>query len=360
MLVEEVGPFRDRFELDFSDKRGTLCNFFLLAAPNGLGKTTLIRVFVGLLEILDRESQLPILAEFEEFMGLSGRAQLDVRLELSASGARESVILSLWTGADRPVQYLGEKELEQGNATRWLHIGAPSPDRGRRYDDESGRILDAIAPYIGKAMPSALFEQSIPAPTALYFPAGRSVSRPPRRHRPVIAQPDGIYYRPVQVFDQDGATWENSLDNLLTWYSWLEDGRYELIQELTDKHIFESTPKRLAPVNRALMQAEVSSASGFYRIDRLSHGERALMQLFVRTASHMAGSTLLVIDEMDLHLHPNWRIRLMRSLKGLVKQYPGLWIMASTHLPELIEEFAFEQEEQGLIKAGHIISREEL
>jgi predicted ATP-dependent endonuclease of OLD family len=94
--------------------------------------------------------------------------------------------------------------------------------------------------------------------------------------------------------------------------------------------------------------------------DRLSHGERSLLHLLVRSAYHRTGSTILLLDEMETHLHPKWQHKLMALLKEWVRQWPDLTVIATTHQPEMIEAFAFERAEDGLVKGGYIIEASEL
>lgn len=363
LSVEGVGPFSDPFTLDFTDGADTPCNVFLLASPNGFGKTSLLRILAMLVGLLggkqeragDREPGLQV----EDIASGRGRAQLDTRVEIEIDGARRAILLTLFAGGLPPAK--ADSDLEAINADLWVPIG-DRPFRGiGDQERETGDILKRSVRAYFEQFPDQLFDDGIPMPTVIFFPADRCIQRPPRQDRRTIAQPDDIQYRPVHVFDADGLTWENSLDNLLVWYSWLDDGRYQQLQDLVAEFIFREQGKALEPVERMTMEARISVVGGGrHRLDQLSHGERALMQLFVRVATHATAHTIVLLDEMDLHLHPIWRIRLMRSLKQLARRYVGLTVIVTTHLPELIEEFAYDEPEEGLIKAGHIISKDEL
>ncbi|RJF77506.1 hypothetical protein D3877_27415 [Azospirillum cavernae] len=92
----------------------------------------------------------------------------------------------------------------------------------------------------------------------------------------------------------------------------------------------------------------------------LSHGERSLMHLLVRSSYHKTGSTILMIDEMENHLHPNWQYRLMNLLKDWIRQWPDLTVIATTHNPEMLEAFEFDRPEEGLVKGGYLIEAGDL
>jgi|GEM_PF-1776731 len=364
LTVEDAGPFRQPFTLDFTDRSGTPGNLFLLAAPNGLGKTLLLNTLVGLVQLLDRRYRwdsarnADLLGWITDAGQRASRAQLDVRLELSIADRRSAVVLSLFIGKGSPAAW-DEEALDRAQASQWAWIAYSDGDTCFR-SDAIGRLLPESIEGALSETPSGLFDRGLTMPTVLFFPAHRRVVRPPSAADKMICEPDDFRYQPVHIFGNDGQSWGNSLDNLLVWHEWLADGRYQEIQKLVDRFIFNDTGKTLGAVNRAEMRAEIVTHGGLHRLDQLSHGERALMQLFVRIATHMTGNTVVVIDELDLHLHPIWRIRLLRALKALAKEYQGLSFIFTTHLPELIRDYAHECPEEGLIKIGHVISESEL
>lgn len=92
-----------------------------------------------------------------------------------------------------------------------------------------------------------------------------------------------------------------------------------------------------------------------HRLDRLSSGEKSLVQLYLRTGIHMTRNTILLIDELDVHLHSKWQHDLLNMLKQMAKNHPCLTIITSSHARELIPAFGHDIPEQGLRKGGHII-----
>lgn len=84
-----------------------------------------------------------------------------------------------------------------------------------------------------------------------------------------------------------------------------------------------------------------------------------MLQILTRMATHMTGETFVLIDELELHLHPNWSIGLLKTLKDIVATRP-VSVIFTTHSPEIIRIFAHHEDEQGLQKGGHIISQDEM
>lgn len=92
-----------------------------------------------------------------------------------------------------------------------------------------------------------------------------------------------------------------------------------------------------------------------HTLDRLSSGEKNLVDLFLRIRAHCTKNSIILIDEPEIHLHPNWQKRLMKNLRQFVQEYPGMTIIIATHSIEMLRAFGFEHKEKGLRKGGEII-----
>jgi len=120
-------------------------------------------------------------------------------------------------------------------------------------------------------------------------------------------------------------------------------------------HTFDFTDKKNDPP-----EAIIENAGNQHRLDQLSRGEKSLLQMCLRTAAHMTKNSILLIDEMDVHLHSKWQHRLLNWLKDMARTYPGLTIIATTHSREVMNSFAFDIEEEGVKKGGHFFSESRL
>lgn len=360
LLVVDVGLFNEPFFLDLIDSSGSPANIFLIASPNGLGKTTLLTTFASVFECLyGFEGNF----RQEDLNSGRGYAQLDAVVDVEVENRRVVVGLSVCCGGQiRTFDWndIGlNKDLIDGIETRStirFRQGATSSS-----GDELGRaFLNHIEGGVD-IRPSRLYDDEHQLPTVLSFPAMRRVVRPPEDEK-AIRPPPNFGYRPLQVFENDGTDWSTSLSNILLWMHWLDDGRYEELQDLVERSVLTNghQTKALGAVNRPSLMPLITSATGQpHRLDRLSHGERSLFQILARIAMHMTGNTFVVIDELELHLHPNWSLGLLKTLKSVVATRP-VSVIFTTHSPELIRAFAHEQEEDGLRKGGHIIEIEEL
>lgn len=111
-------------------------------------------------------------------------------------------------------------------------------------------------------------------------------------------------------------------------------------------------------MERSELTTYVSTPDGRHPLAGLSHGERALLQLFLRTAAHMTRNTILLIDEIEIHLHTKWMNRMFQLLKQLLQRIPTLSIVFSTHSRELAGVFDFKRPEAGIVKGGYVISED--
>lgn len=376
LKLEGVGPFRSAFELPLTGKSGDPANFFLLVSRNGFGKTTILETIHGLMEFLSvRQTRVGLnslrLERIHPDLADEGRAQLDIRLELEGGAtASKVVVLSLCMGTDAPLRAITPSILEAARADLWVPA-VLSPNRenwGKGYVTERPDILNALREYrISLANYGRHFSpngEGLHLPTTLYFTADRRILRPKDAER-AVKRPEALAYGTAHKFETDGTTWETSLDGLLVWYEWVGQGLFGEARDLVNNLLFTDGRKRLVEIDRYALGAviEVEHEDGTihrHGLDRLSHGERALMHLLVRSAYHRTGSTILLIDEMETHLHIKWQHRLMKMLKDWIRQWPDLTVIATSHQPEMMDAFAFEQPEDGLVKGGFLIEADDL
>jgi len=236
-----------------------------------------------------------------------------------------------------------------------LGRGGIAPNLQDGTSDEALQLYRQIRDQIGLA-PTALLGASQMLPTVLFFPADRTVVAPRSAH--AIERPRSWGYQPAQTFQSDGPEWRDSIDNLLVWLDWLGDGRLGDLLAYVNPLLFATDEKFLMAPQRETLLTSVRTPNGEHPLSGLSHGERALLQLFVRVACHMTGNTIVLIDEIETHLHSKWMNRMFQALKSLARSDSRLSIIFTTHNRELIEVFDHTLKEDNLIKGLHLIEEE--
>ncbi|WP_199051918.1 AAA family ATPase [Aquitalea sp. ASV15] len=366
LSLERVGPFQERLEqFNFRNAGSEPCNYFLLLSRNGRGKTHILESMAALMGVLGQSpDHSPQPFQFEPLAKGDGRAQLDFLISYSSEGLRRTEVLSIFGGYASDELWLNhwsEDKLLDAGATAWRRIGVirrgTSDYKWSALDDWTREFTAWIGDMVGENI-ETFAGSSLTAPTLIYFPAYRDIVALADDEHRAIEPPKDWNYRPLHVFRQEGRQWRESLDNLLVWLMWLDDGRYQAALEMVNDYVFSGTDKELIGIpNRNELVAKIGylDKSKTHRLDQLSSGEKSLMQIFLRMGAHMTRNTILMIDEVDAHLHPQWRSKIALLLKGLLQAKPGLSVFLASHADEIIESLNVEVEEPGLVKGGELL-----
>lgn len=386
LTIDRIGPFQDRLEVfDLSDAQGHASNYFLIFGFNGRGKTHVMELMAHMMGILGKNPDVPPPAFGHEPLDKGpGRAQWDILLRYSTdSMPSRTAVLSIFAGHSESETWLktwSDTELAEFGADEHHRIGIMRTSLGRYLwvglDDRwSLGFIDWIRNHQGSSL-DGFMSASFGLPTLLYFSAYRDVLPIPHEAERAAVSPRDWNYQPLHIFRNEGKEWQDSLDNLLVWLAWLDDGRYEAALELINTYVFRGSGKHLAGIDRQKLCAVIDCASETpryrrnillenqgderkHRLDQLSSGEKSLLQLFLRLGVHMTSNTILLIDEVDAHLHVDWQARIAQRLKELAQDNAGLSIFLTSHSEEIMKSAAWEYPENGLRKNGFLIETPE-
>jgi len=154
---------------------------------------------------------------------------------------------------------------------------------------------------------------------------------------------------------------ENKID-FRTFFEWLrnqEDIENAIKAENKD---FNFKEKSLSAVKNAIMfmldditdirvqrrplSMEVKRWGKYFRIEQLSDGEKCTMALIGDIARRLAlanpdnehsnnCSGVVLIDEIELHMHPKWQRRILKILSDI---FPNIQFIITTHSPQILGE----------------------
>ncbi len=365
LRIEGNGPFPENpYKIDFTDEDGQPCNVFLLMSENDMGKTTVLEIMSAMMGIVGKEEVTSYGVEGLDNGELT--AQWDILLRFVANDKKHTLVLSLVAGKfalDSDPRFIWPKNklLKYGAAKQEVIVVQlrskgfnifSSPPEPPRYPF-TAEIGDLFRKWKGTGEDDI---ESCGLPSLLHFSAYRNIIKIPEQGRQ-IAEPDSWGYRPVRTFSAQNASWENSLDNVLVWMKWLDDGRLEKSLEFINKRVFQGSGTVIKGVRKMPPEAIVISNGQEHTLDRLSSGEKNLVDLFLRIRAHCTRNSIILIDEPEIHLHPNWQKRLMKHLRQFAQEYPGMTIIIATHSIEMLRAFGFEHKEKGLRKGGEIIEK---
>lgn len=356
LTLLDVGALRGSTKFNLMST-GKPVNIYLIMGPNGAGKTTILESIYAAMRLLDARQHAAVGIDAIDHEGAG--LQLDALVTLDDGARSRSYLLSIVAGEPGLLQTWTGDELEAVSADKQIVLTYKrnpvdaTITRSAESHPEALSFSEAILEQIGE-QPQALFDTGNGFPTVLYFPSDRGIRRPPERDR-AVTRPEGLGYQAAHRFDADGSTWASSIDNLFVWFTWLADGREEICRELVNDLIFRQV-KRLRPVDRPSLTVPVEVENGVtHRLDQLSSGERQLVQLVVRVASHMTRSTIVLIDETEQHLHLVMRRRLINIIKRWAREYEGMSFILTSHQADSMRLLAPKLEEPGLIKGGCLV-----
>ncbi len=353
----DVGPLRGTTNISFLDDHGEPTNIYLIMGPNGAGKTTVLDAIHTAMSLLSaKEHPRHVLDGLRD----SGGFQLDVLVRLDNGQRSSPRLLSIVAGRPGRLRAWTREELiaigAEGTqiALEFAAAGGDGPVALRmdRSDTDAQGFLEGIVANVGEPMLS-LWGGSINLPTVLYFPSDRGIRRPPTTDRAIV-KPTAYEYRPAHRFGLDGTDWGESIENLLVWFTWLDPKIEESCRDTVNALVFQRI-KHLRPVVRQTLEVPVETAHDAHRLDQLSSGERQLVQLVVRVAAHMTGSTIVLIDEMEQHLHSVMRRRLVNIIKDWAKTLETVSFIMTSHQVDSMRMLAPRVPEPGLRKNGCLV-----
>jgi predicted ATP-binding protein involved in virulence len=119
--------------------------------------------------------------------------------------------------------------------------------------------------------------------------------------------------------------------------------------QFSDLHIVRVSPSREGGIRRLSKPSLVIKKNGEnFKLDQLSDGEKTLLMIVVDIARRLAilnpsitnpyellekGTGIILIDEIDLHLHPQWQRIVIPSFR---KTFPNCQFIVTTHSPQVL------------------------
>ena len=213
--------------------------------------------------------------------------------------------------------------------------------------EESHRVSDSDAFAPSRAELKRAANTAAVAPNCVFFSTNRSVaSNAKTKSRAVggksVAYAEALVPRPMYV--AQFADWMRVQEALAKE------------QSAAERHVqvLRSAVERFLPIYENLRPTDEKSArlminQGGIALDvgQLSDGERGVLALVLDIARRLSqanptlddplteGHAVVLIDEIDLHLHPTWQRQIVRKLTAT---FPRCQFIGTTHSPQVIGE----------------------
>lgn len=281
-------------------------------------------------------------------------------------------------------RFFGEKDIRDGSSetvntlqilllgtsVEWTVAKARKGRRGQTITNQS-QLKEIISRFYD------LLEQDATAniPLAVFYGVNRAVVDVPLRIR------TRHEFDQLTAFDQALTGERNDFRLFFEWFREREDYENETlrtsavtgrVKNIGDKPLSAArnaiqtfTGFTDLRVRRQPLRMEARKGEQYFTIQQLSDGEKCLLALVGDLARRLAianpglpepltGSGVVLIDEIDLHLHPSWQ-RLI--IPELTKTFPNCQFIISTHSPQILGHvepeniFLLQQTEEGTIAA---------
>jgi predicted ATP-binding protein involved in virulence len=217
-----------------------------------------------------------------------------------------------------------------------------------------GRGVKALNDYVDRFIDAENVGEHYQLPVFIYYGTGRGVFDAPQRKKGF-----GKTFSRLDAFDGALASRTN-FRRFVEYFYFLEgqESKQQKAQRSFDVEIPELKAIRSA-IER--LMPEFSNPQGAYpagiqvdwtldgivkklRIEQLSDGYRTTLAMVMDIAARMAEANpemadplctegVILIDEVDLHLHPGWQ---QRILPDLMRTFPNIQFIVTTHSPQVV------------------------
>jgi predicted ATP-binding protein involved in virulence len=219
---------------------------------------------------------------------------------------------------------------------------------GRRKDTRDNPALASVVEEISSQWRSS---PEANVPLVIYYPVNRAVLDIP------LEIPEEHLFTQMDTYDQALTGIQIGFGRFFQWFRALEDLENE---ERRDDYDYRN--RQLEAVRRAIysllpgfsnlrvrrspLRMTVTKQGQELIVNQLSDGEKCLLAMVGDLARRLAianpglsdplqGSGVVLIDEIELHLHPTWQRAI---IPALARTFPNCQFIVTTHSPQVISE----------------------
>ena len=334
--------------------------FNLVVGVNGVGKTTIIEALAfSLSEIIKRITKLRIRMEsFDADTIRIGADSMDIECGFQIGGIQDSYRIHKTHEGSVP-------QGESGKPREQIHA---TPDKAELVND--------IASYMRDDRSNPIVDGEIVGrPLAIFFSTNRAVPSERKPSRAVASGGvtsafAGAFSRRELLFGEYAA-WMR-VQQALSREHFSAKRTLEFLEDIVIRFLPGYENLRLSEKDDRTLLIDQCTASLPLLLNRnivtlkarqLSDGERGLLALVLDLTRRLSqanpelenpateAEAVVLIDEIDLHLHPKWQRHIVHNL---TEAFPKCQFIATTHSPQIIGEV--ESERIHIIADGQVYS----
>ena len=357
--------------------------FNLVVGDNGVGKTTVIEALaVSLSEIIKRISKFRIRMEsFGADAIRTGADSMDIECGFQIGGIQDSYRIHKTHEGSVPQGEAG-KPREQVHATpdkaEFVGDSLKTPQMRRQLEIETERpsIETEVTPSVRDGRSNPVVDgELVGRPLVILFSTNRAVpsERKPSRVSAaggvIAAFADALSHRELRL--GEFAAWMR-VQQALSSERPSAKRTLEFLENTVTRFLPRYENLRLSGNNDQMLVIDQCTATLPLLLHRnimtlpvrqLSDGERGLLALVLDLTRRLSqanpelgdpateAEAVVLIDEIDLHLHPNWQRQVVRKLTDA---FPRCQFIATTHSPQIIGEV--ESDRIHIIDDGQVYS----
>lgn len=224
-------------------------------------------------------------------------------------------------------------------------------ERPRKLIRDLAETLDTPSPTVfspPEALLGSLATKESSAPLVIYFSTGRTQLSARKESSSAAAKGAGAaYVRALGIRELSVVQLADWLRAQQALASEREASRH--LMEVVEAAVRQFLPgfQNLRPSKVGPSQILIDHGQTTLHLRQLSDGERSVLVLMLDIAKRLAqanprladplseAEAIILIDEIDLHLHPQWQRKIVHDL---TRTFPNCQFIASTHSPQVIGE----------------------
>jgi predicted ATP-binding protein involved in virulence len=348
LCLENVRAFGKSQSLDLFDNDGNISRWNLILGENGVGKTTLLETLMVM---------RPVPASIEK-SGAAGTPTLSIA-RISEFENKEIM------------RFIRRGESNSTAMTAVLETADGASVKVRVEIKGSANDLEEVK------FPEEHYALRSDGPLVIRYVAGRHLGN---RNLGRIADRDATaspFSEVIELYDAEeilekldhaAKTHDDENDIEVRRFNKLKAVAASILPGLRTEDIEVRGP-RIEGRDRDLSGVHVRTPSGVVPLEELSLGYRTMFALIVDLTWRLSNafpeslepvheSAIVLIDEIDLHLHPRWQREIARRL---MSQFPNIQFIATTHSPVTAQETLSEGGNVAVVRwedgEAHILNR---
>lgn len=361
----------DRLEIDF-DERLTV-----IAGVNGVGKSTILQAIAiayshSLPEFtVSREKPLPLVdADIQQ-----GKSTCIIEMESSSLGAAQLITFLSKESLDKGEKLaLGHKQAQMKKDLARLEKGTPDYKNlkneitwvDKRLEGNFEKRLRWLFTdtHETEARLKRYLKSSPTQALVVYYSTHRLLSRLPPKLQGTLPFKQGAAFSKsltqLEISLNEFAKWQRAIFSTRVLrketvqhgeriMKLLQEAISSLMPQIKEFWFHEENPPRYSVTKDATMAEQINDkkAGKELFLEQLSDGERGLIALVFDLTRRLAvanpnltnpiaeGEALVLIDEIELHLHPKWQ---RDVLPRLLETFKNCQFVVTTHSPQVIGE----------------------